>query len=154
MQAVIPGMRARGKGAIVNVSSGITLLTLPNNGPYSATKHALECLSLTARKELAWDDIRVSVVVPSLTDTPFEDGTVAFSDEAGLWSARPAPAGAVAGAAAGASAGTASGSEPEPGTGAFQPPPPDPPGLVAAKILEAIETGEAEVFAHERMRRR
>jgi short-subunit dehydrogenase len=130
MQAVIPGMRARGHGAIVNVSSGTTLLTLPNNGPYSATKHALNCLSLTARKELARDNIVVTLVYPSLTDTPFEEGTTAFSDLAALWVAEPAA-----------------------GAGARELPPLDPPELVAHKILEAIETGEAEVFAHERMAR-
>ena len=63
------------------------------------------------------------------TDTPFEDGTVAFSDQAALWA--PGPAGA--------------------GAGGREVPPPDPPELVARKILEAIESGEAEVFAHERM---
>jgi NAD(P)-dependent dehydrogenase (short-subunit alcohol dehydrogenase family) len=131
MQAVIPGMRARGEGAIVNVSSGTTLLTLPNNGPYSATKQALNGLSLTARKELARDNIRVTVVYPSLTDTPFEEGTMAFSDRAALWAPEAAGSGA----------------------GARELPPLDPPELVAQKILEAIESGEAEVFAHERMAR-
>jgi len=140
MQALIPGMRARGEGAVVNVSSGTTLLTLPNNGPYSATKHALNCLSLTARKELERDNIRVSVVYPSLTETPFEDGTQAFSDAAAMWDVGQAPSGAKSGP----------GSE----AGFSGPPPPDPPDLVASKILEAIESGEAEVFAHERMRRR
>jgi short-subunit dehydrogenase len=129
MQAVIPGMRAAGGGAIVNVSSGTTLLVLPNNGPYSASKHALNGLSLTARKELARDNIRVTVVYPSLTDTPFEEGTTAFSDQAALWAPGPAA----------------------PGAGARELPPLDPPELVAGKILEAIESGEAEVFAHERM---
>ncbi len=132
MQAVIPEMRSRGEGAIVNVGSGTTLLTLPNNGPYSASKHALNCLTLTAHKELERDNIRVSLVYPSLTDTPFEDGTGAFSDPAALWVAHHE----------GGHRGEA-----------FQPPPPDPPELVAGKILEAIETGEAEVFVHERMRR-
>jgi NAD(P)-dependent dehydrogenase (short-subunit alcohol dehydrogenase family) len=131
MQAVIPGMRARREGAIVNVSSGTTLLTLTNNGPYSATKHALNCLSLTARKELARDNIRVSVVYPSLTDTPFEEGTTAFSDLAAMWVAEPT----------------------ESAPGSRELPPLDPPELVAQKIHEAIEGGEAEVFAHERMRR-
>jgi short-subunit dehydrogenase len=131
MQAVIPGMRARGEGAIVNVSSGTTLLVLPNNGPYTATKQALNSLSLVAHKELARDNIKVSVVYPSLTDTLFEDGTAAFSDQTALWVPGPAA----------------------PGAGAREIPPPDPPELVAQKILEAIESGEAEVFAHERMAR-
>jgi short-subunit dehydrogenase len=135
MQAVIPGMRAQGRGTIINISSGTTLLTLPNNGPYTATKLALNGLTLTARKELARDGIKVSLVYPSLTDTPFEEGTQAFSDQAALWKLGPAgPAGG------GASGG-----------GAPEIPPADPPVLVARKVLEAIESGEAEVFAHERM---
>jgi short-subunit dehydrogenase len=154
MQAVIPGMRAQGAGTIVNISSGTTLLTLPNNGPYTATKLALNGLTLTARKELARDNIKVSLVYPSLTDTPFEDGTQAFSDQATLW--KPAPGGPGAGAAPG---GAGPGARPgagvpaggAPGAGAPEAPPPDPPVLVARKVLEAIETGEAEVFAHERM---
>ena len=130
MQAVIPGMRRQGQGTIVNISSGTTLLTLPNNGSYTATKLALNGLSLTARKELARDGIKVSLVYPSMTDTPFEEATQAFSDQAALWKPGP-PAG--------------------PGGEAPQLPPIDPPVLVARKVLEAIESGEAEVFAHERM---
>jgi short-subunit dehydrogenase len=140
MQALIPGMRQRGEGAIVNVSSGTTLLTLPNNGPYSATKHALNCISRAAHKELARDNIRVSVVYPSVTDTPFEDGTTAFSDAAAMWTAGPRGFGAA--------------TAPDPGAGESGPPPADPPELVASKILEAIEGGGTEVFAHERMRPR
>ena len=158
MQAVIPGMRAEGAGTIVNISSGTTLLTLPNNGPYTATKLALNGLSLTARKELARDGIKVCVVYPSLTDTPFEDGTQAFSDPAALW--KPGPGGPGAGAAGGGAASgggaapggrAASGGGAAPGGDVPQIPPPDPPVLVARKVLEAIETGEAEVFAHDRM---
>lgn len=140
MQAVVPGMRAHGEGVIVNISSGTTSMTLPNNGPYSATKHALNCISSTAHRELAHDGIRVCVVYPSLTDTPFEDGTTAFSDSDAMWIAGPVPSGPGAGPGA--------------AFGRSGPPAPDPPGLVAAKILEAVEGDETEVFAHERMRRR
>ena len=125
MQTVIPAMRAQGGGAIVNVSSGTSLMTLPNNGAYSATKRALNGLSLTAREELAKDGISVSVVYPFMTDTNFEERTQAFSDPSALL--------------------------PYEGAG-HDLPPLDPPELVALKILEAIETGEAEVFAHDWMR--
>ncbi len=149
MQAVIPGMRAQGGGTIVNISSGTTLLTLPNNGPYTATKLALNGLTLTARKELARDNIKLSLVYPSLTDTPFEDGTQAFSDQAALWA--PGPAAPGVGAGAGPHGGAPGAPGAAPGGEAPQIPPPDPPVLVARKVLEVIETGEAEVFAHERM---
>ncbi len=52
MQAVIPIMRRQGGGTIVNVSSGTSLMNLPNMSPYSSLKRALNALSLAAREEL------------------------------------------------------------------------------------------------------
>ena len=49
MQAVIPDMRARGKGSIVNVNSGLAFVTIPGYSVYSASKRALLCFSLIAR---------------------------------------------------------------------------------------------------------
>jgi short-subunit dehydrogenase len=71
MQAVLPVMRAQGGGAIVNVSSGTTRMILPGVGGYSATKCALNQLSLTARAEWEKDGIVVSVVSPNVTATEF-----------------------------------------------------------------------------------
>src|SRR5919205_2013604 len=62
MQAVVSIMRARGGGAIVNVSSGSSRMVLPGVGAYAATKAALNMLSLVAREELKPDGIIVSVV--------------------------------------------------------------------------------------------
>src|SRR5215471_12920486 len=45
IQAVLPQMRERGSGTIVNVTSLAGLVTPPTGGAYSATKHALEALS-------------------------------------------------------------------------------------------------------------
>jgi NAD(P)-dependent dehydrogenase (short-subunit alcohol dehydrogenase family) len=73
-QAVLPAMRARGAGAIVNVSSGTTRLAPPGVGGYAATKAALNMLTDVARKELAADGIAVSLVVPSITATEFAGG--------------------------------------------------------------------------------
>jgi short-subunit dehydrogenase len=73
MQAVIPPMRRQGAGAIVNVSSGTTLHTMPGVGGYAATKAALNTLSAVARLELAGDGIVVSTVFPRITDTDFHD---------------------------------------------------------------------------------
>src|SRR5205823_8513223 len=64
MQAVIPIMRRQGGGIIINVSSGTSKMVLPGVGPYSSTKYALNALTLTARLELAEDNIRVGVVYP------------------------------------------------------------------------------------------
>ena len=71
MQAVVPLMRSRGGGAIVNVSSNTTRMTIPGVGAYSATKSALNQLSATARAEWAGDGIAVSLVFPSFTATEF-----------------------------------------------------------------------------------
>jgi short-subunit dehydrogenase len=73
MQAVVPVMRARGGGAIVNVSSGTSRMVLPGVGAYAATKAALNMLSLVAREEFAPDGIVVSLVYPSVTATEFHD---------------------------------------------------------------------------------
>ena len=71
MQAVIPVMRRQGRGAIVNVSSGTSLMVLTGLGAYSATKAALNMLSQVARRELEADGIVVSLVYPTVTATEF-----------------------------------------------------------------------------------
>lgn len=71
MQAVLPGMRRRGKGHIVNVSSIGGLTTFPNVGYYHASKYALEGLSQTLAKEVASFGIGVTVVEPGAFRTDF-----------------------------------------------------------------------------------
>lgn len=71
MQAVLPGMRQRGKGHIVNLSSIGGLTTFPNVGYYHASKYALEGLSETLAKEMAPFGIGVTVVEPGAFRTDF-----------------------------------------------------------------------------------
>jgi NADP-dependent 3-hydroxy acid dehydrogenase YdfG len=71
MQAVIPTMREQGGGAIVNVGSGTVKMTIPGGGVYSSLKAALHQISMTARVELADDNIVVAVVHPHITATNF-----------------------------------------------------------------------------------
>ena len=71
LQAVVPVMRERGGGSIVNVSSGTTLMLLVGTGGYAATKTALNMLSRTARAELAGENIVVSTVYPFVAATEF-----------------------------------------------------------------------------------
>jgi short-subunit dehydrogenase len=122
---VIPIMRKQGGGTIINVSSGTALMYLPYNGAYSGLKRALANISLTAREELKKDNIVVSVVYPYMTLTDFEKNTIK--------DAVP--------------------EEQEQGGGG-PPFPADTAEYVAQKILEGIESGQAEIFAHDWMKKR
>jgi 3-oxoacyl-[acyl-carrier protein] reductase len=69
IQRVLPSMRARKWGRIVNVSSGIAVDGMPGAGPYAAAKGALHGLTRTLCKELGPAGILVNVVMPGLTLT-------------------------------------------------------------------------------------
>jgi short-subunit dehydrogenase len=87
MELVIPHMRAQGGGMIVNISSRVSKNYFPMLGAYASTKYALNALSLTARAELAKDNIIVSVMHPKMTATNFNKNAlgepVDFSNRAG-----------------------------------------------------------------------
>jgi NAD(P)-dependent dehydrogenase (short-subunit alcohol dehydrogenase family) len=70
-QLVLPGMRRRGSGRIVNVSSMGGRLTFPYFGLYHASKYALEALSDALRMEVAGFGVRVVLVEPGLIRTNF-----------------------------------------------------------------------------------
>ncbi|TQK28228.1 SDR family NAD(P)-dependent oxidoreductase [Arthrobacter sp. SLBN-53] len=63
-RAVLPGMRARGNGWIVNVSSVAGLVSAPGFGYYSATKFAVEAVTDALRVEVAGQGISVLAVEP------------------------------------------------------------------------------------------
>ncbi|RYU77211.1 SDR family NAD(P)-dependent oxidoreductase [Hymenobacter persicinus] len=69
MMAVLPSMRRRGAGRIVNISSLGGKVALPHLMPYSASKFALVGLSEGFRAELAQYDISVTTVCPGLMRT-------------------------------------------------------------------------------------
>lgn len=71
MEKVIPIMRKQGGGTIVNISSLSSKKYIPNIAGYASTKHALNAISLTAREELAKDNIKVSIVCPYIVNTDF-----------------------------------------------------------------------------------
>jgi NAD(P)-dependent dehydrogenase (short-subunit alcohol dehydrogenase family) len=68
-QAVLPGMRERGEGTIVNVSSVAGRLAAIAQSVYASSKWALECLSENLAQELAPFGIRVKVIEPGVTRT-------------------------------------------------------------------------------------
>ena len=67
--AVLPEMRRRGEGRIVNVSSIGGKIGVPHLVPYSASKFALTGLSDAMRAELAKDGVLVTTVCPGLMRT-------------------------------------------------------------------------------------
>jgi NADP-dependent 3-hydroxy acid dehydrogenase YdfG len=68
-QAVLPGMRSRSDGHIVNVSSTAGRLVGAGHPGYTASKHAVNAFSDSLRQEVAALGIRVTIVEPGATNT-------------------------------------------------------------------------------------
>jgi NAD(P)-dependent dehydrogenase (short-subunit alcohol dehydrogenase family) len=77
MKAVLPSMRARRSGTIMNISSAQVLCPSPARGMYAASKHALEGLSESISLEVAPLGIRVLVVEPCAFRTNFSSSGAA-----------------------------------------------------------------------------
>lgn len=69
MQAVLPGMRERRAGVIINVSSSSTIKPLPLLSVYRASKAAVNALTEAAALELAEFGIRVAAILPGAAPT-------------------------------------------------------------------------------------
>ncbi|MFD2720773.1 SDR family NAD(P)-dependent oxidoreductase [Hymenobacter monticola] len=76
MQAVLPSMRRRGAGRIVNISSLGGKVALPHMAPYSASKFALVGLSEGFRAELRQHGVSVTTVCPGLLRTGSPDHAI------------------------------------------------------------------------------
>ena len=68
-QLVLPGMRARGEGVIINVTSDAGVEAYPGWGGYGASKAALEHISRTLGAELEGTGVRIYVVDPGDMNT-------------------------------------------------------------------------------------
>lgn len=129
VQLVLPGMRRRRSGTIVNVSSIGGVLSLPLGAWYYASKHALEAFSDTLRMEVEPFGVHVVVVQPGIIRTGFEAGTARQLREI----SGDGPYGRLAEAMARAA-------EPTPGQGS----PASDPGVVAAAIRQAVESARPD----------
>lgn len=75
IRAALPGMRERGWGRIVNISSIAGKEGNPNLGAYSASKAGVIGLTKSVGKEVATDGVIVNAVAPAVIDTPMNAET-------------------------------------------------------------------------------
>ncbi|NWG52845.1 MAG: SDR family oxidoreductase [Hydrogenophilaceae bacterium] len=81
MQAVLPSMRERKAGLIINISSMMRRFALPGTTPYAASKAALEMASEVVALEAAAFGVRVVVIEPGVVVSRLQANTA----EAGRW---------------------------------------------------------------------
>jgi NAD(P)-dependent dehydrogenase (short-subunit alcohol dehydrogenase family) len=81
IKAVLPGMRARRSGTIVNLSSIGARISPEGSGYYAAVKAAIEALTLSLRKEVAPLGITAMVVEPGAFRTDFAGRSLTQSAE-------------------------------------------------------------------------
>ncbi|HBA59989.1 MAG TPA: short-chain dehydrogenase/reductase [Elusimicrobia bacterium] len=72
-QLALPGMRAAGRGTIVNISSIAGKITIPAGGWYHASKHAVEAYSDALRLEVAQFGIKVILIEPGPIKTEWDE---------------------------------------------------------------------------------
>ncbi|HUX14602.1 MAG TPA: SDR family oxidoreductase, partial [Spirochaetia bacterium] len=73
VHAVLPAMRRRQRGAIINVSSLMSALPAPGSAVYSGTKAFLTLFSESLHMELRPDNIHIQALLPGFTRTDFHD---------------------------------------------------------------------------------
>lgn len=75
IQALVPSMAERGRGAVVNVTSMAQVSTWPGFGAYAATKAALGVATETLAMELLYSGVHVMEVIPGPVDTAVQGET-------------------------------------------------------------------------------
>jgi len=76
-QAVLPAMKARGHGQVLNVSSMLAVIPLPHYSIYAASKAGLRVFSESLHRELADSGVSVSCILPRAVKTPMNTGIAA-----------------------------------------------------------------------------
>ena len=94
-QAVVPAWRARGSGVLVNISSVQGKVGTPLEGPYAASKHALEAMSDTLHFELSHFGIRIVIIepgyiAPGMKHSSDHQGPEVYADLHAQWSGNDA----------------------------------------------------------------
>ena len=74
--AVLPSMRERRQGRIINISSVLGLIPAPYSARYAATKHALEGYSESLDHEIRSFGIRVALIEPAYTRSVFDQNSL------------------------------------------------------------------------------
>jgi short-subunit dehydrogenase len=80
IQAVVPPMKGKGSGQIVNITSGVGKRGLPGVSPYCATKFSLNALTESIRVELDPFGVNVLSFSPGLVSTKFQDRSRVFGE--------------------------------------------------------------------------
>lgn len=80
MQVVSPVLKQQRSGAIINISSLAGIVSVPYMAAYGATKHALNCISRSARLELGPYVVHVNTICPGPVQTDFSARAVWGTD--------------------------------------------------------------------------
>ncbi|KAI0479670.1 hypothetical protein F4859DRAFT_529832 [Xylaria cf. heliscus] len=87
IRAVLPSMRAKRRGDIVLISSGIIYMSVPGRGAYAASKAAIEAIYVSLEKEVEEFGIKVLIVEPGAFRTTWTTNfktPVAYEDTKGF----------------------------------------------------------------------
>lgn len=79
--AALPALRSSGHAAIVNVSSVVAVMGVPNRALYSASKGAVLALTFAMAADHVGEGIRVNAVLPGTADTPWVGRLLASADD-------------------------------------------------------------------------
>ena len=85
IQAVLPGMRERRSGCIVNVSSVVGLIAAIGQSPYAVSKWAVEGMSEGLAQEVAPFGVRVAIVEPGVTKSAIFAKNVDAPNQSGAY---------------------------------------------------------------------
>ncbi len=83
IQAVLPGMIARGKGVVINFAGGGAVAPFPRFSAYSTSKAAVVRLTETIAEEVREQGIRVNAIAPGAVNTRMLDEALAAGERAG-----------------------------------------------------------------------